>query len=77
MARPFVGQGGGRNGGALSLTQIREGCTRAEKAYAMMRKMRATVRVMCGYGDDKLRRMSWKELAEAYNDCIYVRENTR
>lgn len=43
----------------------------------MMRKMRATVRVMCGYGDDKLRRMSWKELAEAYNDCVYVRENTR
>nr|DAQ05546.1 MAG TPA: hypothetical protein [Caudoviricetes sp.] len=42
-----------------------------------MRKMQAVVRVMCGYGDAALRAMSWRELARAYNDCIWVRDNTR
>lgn len=40
-----------------------------------MRRMRAVVRVHCGYTARELRAMSWKELAEAYNDCIYVRDN--
>lgn len=41
------------------------------KAWVLERygEMRATVRCMCGYTPEVLRRMSWTELRQAYEDC--------
>lgn len=47
---------------------------RVELLLGMWHRMRAVVRVTCGYTPEVLRGMSWEEYRQAYADSIYMRE---
>ncbi|MBQ8703404.1 MAG: hypothetical protein IJ524_03385 [Bacteroidales bacterium] len=46
---------------------------RVELLLGMWHRVRAVVRVMCGYTPEVLRGMSWEEYRQAYSDSIYFR----
>lgn len=47
---------------------------RVELLLGMWHRVRAVVRVTCGYTPEVLRGMSWEEYRQAYADSIYMRE---
>lgn len=46
---------------------------RVELLLGMWHRVRAVVRVMCGYTPEVLRGMSWEEYRQAYADSIYFK----
>jgi hypothetical protein len=46
---------------------------RVELLLGMWHRMRAVVRVTCGYTPEVLRGMSWEEYRQAYSDSIYFK----
>lgn len=46
---------------------------RVELLLGMWHRVRAVVRVMCGYTPEVLRGMSWEEYRQAYADSIYYK----
>lgn len=46
---------------------------RVELMLGMWHRVRAVVRVMCGYTPEVLRGMSWEEYRQAYSDSIYFK----
>ncbi len=47
---------------------------RVELLLGMWHRVRAVVRVMCGYTPEVLRGMSWEEYRQAYADSMYMKE---
>lgn len=47
---------------------------RVELLLGLWHRMRAVVRVTCGYTPATLRGMSWEEYRQAYADSMYMRE---
>lgn len=47
---------------------------RVELLLGLWHRMRAVVRVTCGYTPEVLRGMSWEEYRQAYADSMYMRE---
>lgn len=78
MDRGAFRQGGECNGGALSLTKIEEGkgLRGREKALLELRKMKAVIRSVFGLGVN-VAGMSWNDVAELYNDALFVRDLNR
>lgn len=47
---------------------------RVELLLRQWHRVRAVVRVTCGYTPETLRGMSWEEYRQAYADSMYMRE---